>query len=303
MKNLSIVNIGTYRAAMSVKMIEEHLAELIAKRTKVIQVGDASIISIRNTAGLTRHSLPIMLQPNDPRNNFGKNVFFLDTYGLKAQDIDFRYMATLLTAIWEDPSINESFFAVNRLALSLYGRWIAGGFNRRFGIDYADQNAVSVVIALYYILQGEDIQERDFNLERISKIIRMIADSTNVKDDVVKNVMMQYDLIKDGTVINYQWLMETLPKVCDILKYRMNDVTAMSVVSGSWYPNDVASPQLAMNYKPYFIAMLYTAFSDRNAGRTGLDSLIKNVLEGRRRDQADGFVRAIDGIIKEQVTQ
>lgn len=299
MSKQSITSIPTYSAATTALAINQHFEEFLAKTTKVITVADGSIISIRNQSGLSRHSLPIMISAEDQRNTTDKNLFFLDTFGLKDSEADFMYTATILSAIWEDPTINESFNGVQRLASGLYNQWLAGAYTRQFGLSVEEGNNVKVVVGLYYQFQGMEIDLSD--ADTIHRVIRQVADASGVPDRDVKGIIDKYDILTDGEVAEFSWFLTSLKKVSEILNYRMNGVTALSIVSNSWYRGMTAQPQLALNYKPFFIAMLYTAFNDRSASRTGIDIMIKNALEGRRRQQAETFVGAIESIMRAQV--
>ncbi len=296
----TIRDVSTYRSALSVKAVGEHFEEVLAKTTKLIEVGDGSVISIRNQAGLTRHTLPIMIPAEDARNTFDKNLFFLDTFGLKDNEADFMYTATLLSAIWEDPTINESYNSVARIAAGLYNQWVAGGYIRQFGLDVNEADNVRIVVTAYFFLQGTIIEEKDWRGDELYRLVRRIAEATGIPDKTVRGKMEAFELIKEDTHIDFNWLMTRLKEVSEILNYRMNPITALTAISSSWYRGMTAQPQLALNYKPFFIAMIYTAFNDRSASRTGIDNMIKTVLEGRRRQQAETFVGAIEGIIKEQ---
>lgn len=297
MSKRNLTTIPTYRASFTEQMTAEHMDSIIAKETRIVNVGDGAVISIRKQAGLKRHSLPIMLPAHDNRNTFDKHLFLLDTFGLKDYEADFMYNATLLSAIWEDPTINESFNSVNRLASSLYVRWLAGSYIRQFGLEFSDGDAVKVVTALYWYLNGETIDHAELSGERIHKLMAQVADASGVPIKDVKG-FIDNDILKDKETIDWNWYMRTLQEVSDVLKYRLNAVTALSIASNSWYRGMAAQPQLATQYRPFFISMLYTAFNDRSASRTGIDTLIKSTLEGSRRMQAETFVRAIDGIMR-----
>lgn len=303
MKNLTIREISTYLASHNTRAKNEHFSEIIAKTSKIVNVGDGSVIAIRNISGLTRHSLPMMVSSTNGRNTFGKNLFLLDTFGLKDNEVDFMYTATILTAIWEDETINENFSSVNRLASNLYNRWVAGTLIRQLGVDYDEHDNIKVVAGLYYILQGESINTETFRGDTIHRVYRQVAEASDVPIKNVKEIIDKLDLLDDGITLTWNWFFEALKKASNILRYRLTEVSAMTSISGSFYRGMVAQPQLALNYKPFFIAMLYTVFSDRSAARTGLDTLVKSSLEGRRRQQSEMFVGAIESIIKMNLSQ
>ncbi len=301
MKNFSIVTVGTYGASTTPKATGQHLDELIAGRTKIVEIGDSSMLSIRNTAGLSRHPLPILLPADHHTNSYKKNIIFLDTFGLNDSQTDFMYMAAVLTAIWEDENINESFNSVNRLASGLYVRWVADGYINQYGLEYTDADAVKTVAGLYYQLQGYQIDLNEFQDQDVYRVIRQVADSTGVPDKDVKKIIDKFDLIKDKQLIDFDWLIQAFKTVSDLLNVRMNHITALTLVSNSWFRGMAAQPQLALNYKPMFLAMLFTAFNDRSTARTQFDNMIKNTLEGKRRDQAEVFVSAMEAVVKAQV--
>lgn len=304
MKKLSIVEVASYNAATTHNATNGQFTEFLAKTTKVINVGDGSIISVRNKAGHVRHTLPIMISAENERNTYHRNIFFLDTFGLKDNEADFMYTATLLTAIYEDPTINECFNGVNRLASGLYVQWLANTYIRQYGLDVSESDNIKVVTALYWCSMGRYLND-DIKGDDAFKLIRQVADASGVPEKDVKVIIDKYELLdaNDETKrVDFTWYMWAMKAVSEILGYRMNGVSAMSAISNSWYRGMAIQSQMAMNYKPFFIAMLYTAFNDRSAARTGIDTLIKNTLEGRRRQQAETFVGTIESIIKAQLS-
>lgn len=303
MNKTKLVRLATYRAACGSACLTEHMEEMRAEQTRVVEVGEGSMISIRNIAGLRRHTLPIMLEAEDPKNTHDRNIFFVDTFGLKSNEANFMYNATVLSAIWEDPTINESFNGVGRLAPTLYVEWLASGYIRMFGLDYSESDAVKVVTALYYHLQGTTITEASIEGDNILALIRKVGDATSVQDRRVRDIIDTNDIFGDEVECNFEWYMAALRKVSKMLDHRLNNVSALAIVSNSWYRGMTSPPQLALNYRPFFIAMLYTAMVDSSAARTGIDNMIKNALGGNRRQNAEVFVSSIEGIMKEQLAK
>jgi len=300
MNKLSIVDTPTYKAAMSTGAKQDHLAELIAGTTKRIEVGDASVISVIRKSGPKRHSLPILISPDEASNTLHKNLLILNTASLRDHEANFMYTATVLTAIWEDETINEDYRTVSRMAANIFVRWTGGAVINRFGVAPADGDAVRIVAAIYYHFQGMRFNEDDYEGRGSYAILAKLAEATGVPNSRVKEIVDEFDFFEDKTLFDFTWYVSTLKRVSAILNDLVDAQALLASITNSWFPGLVVPPQLALQYRPFFIAMLYSAFNDRSASKTSFVRLITNILEGKRRRQGEIFVSAVESIMKAQ---
>lgn len=174
----------------------------------------------------------------------------------------------VLQKAWEAGSYDD-LRNISPLTAAVFARWIPGSISRQFGIDPSVELDLSIITAWYFfcLFDGDtyiDAQQRN---RMIAQVSRAVTTSVERCETVLKEIPHL------GTVKEYC----NYVKGCGLSTRleRFEPAVLMQLVSGSWFGNQARETvAVALEHPPTFIALLYSAITDRSYLKTKLSELV-----------------------------
>lgn len=189
-----------------------------------------------------------------------------------------------LIELWkDDPSY---LFSLSDLPMFVYAHWLGEAISKRKSLNPADNLKVVTVCAWYYaslyldpeLLRGGQLSESEL-YGMANRIARVTYNTSEAVVDLIQRI---------GVISSSHDLVEAL-KDLGILRLRdLNVGLIYSWVSNSWFGNTSSAEMvgIAVEYPPYFVAMLHTAITENTYRRTSFNDI---ALRKRRGDDTRSF--------------
>ena len=172
------------------------------------------------------------------------------------------YILAALQSSW----INEGTDSVIRLGhmqVYCFATWLANLITKRFALDLAQQQTLTIITAFYYLCLFND-GEHELDIGRMMKII---SRATGISSTAIHGVIGELPHI--GNIIEYIKLIKEV-LYTDRLEGLTPDILVV-LLGGSWFgPNHSEIVATALEYPPTFCGLIYLGLTDRANKSTGL---------------------------------
>lgn len=217
-----------------------------------------------------------------------------------------RLFATL-TAGWEDVAVNETYQTFTALPLRTFAQWVARSLSVRFDFSLEEQNRAAIYAALYYLCLGSSVTEL-FNSRNEAKTVAKLAAATNLPATLVQEVCANTDsdlFGDDDEPTSIYVLIALLQSISPQTKAVVSLPSLLAVTNRSWVgDNGPTLCTLALEYPPVFLALVYSAVKDNSYQQTTMAKLLKEfLLLGSQRDQANTYIRVVEGAMKQYLAK
>ena len=205
----------------------------------------------------------------------------------KHVEYDLARRRAVLHAIWRS---GDAYLIQNACSplIQVYAAWISESLAKHLNVDSFTQLKIANIAAWWYWCQNN--KEEDLTENRRSKIYREIAEATRCSYDTVED-----DLRDIGYFDDLEIFCNEVKERTDNSRIKYLDpASVIQLSTGGWigtWSREIMS--VAIEYPPYFIAVVYTAIHERGA-RSAL--FAKFVQRFSSRPEMKGFKQAIDRI-------
>ncbi len=256
--------------------------------------------------------IPLFTHPITILNSKGEKYICTDLrlfirQGAEIKDIDsavknrveynFVKSRAILNMLWLNGHVNE--MRINlAFGATVYAAWLAETIAKTFALDFGDQTTLSVISHAFY--QSLFIEKKELSPSDIDKIATSIIKITKLPATTVFGILEQIKELKD---IN-----DYCKAVTDILAnvrlQNFNLPVLLSIVPNSWYgTNNKEVIAAALEHPPTWLAMIYTALSERTYKTSKIYQLAEKY--GKRGGSSDfelAYVRMVKETTQEQPT-
>lgn len=208
--------------------------------------------------------------------------------------IEYRFMALrgLLQLRWNDNNNAQDLVNLGSLQITAFARWISEAVSRRLGLTPLEQMQVMSLSGYYYLNQFVDA--RTLHDDEKLKMATQAARATNVPVDKLLEMTDQLE----GTIHSISDFISALRQLVQSPRLDALTVAFMyGAMGGGWFgANAREIVAVALEHPPTFIAMVYTAVTDRTYHRCFLADLIARV--DRRGELGKQFVNNLTAYLE-----
>ena len=203
----------------------------------------------------------------------------------KHAENDLARRRAVLHAIWRD---SDRYLIQNACSplIQVYAAWISESISKHLNVDAFTQLKIANIAAWWFWCQSNT--EEDLNENRRAKIHREISEATRCS----------YDTVEDD--LNEIGYFDDLESFCNEVKERtdnsrikhLDPASVIQLSTGGWigtWSREIMS--VAIEYPPYFVAVVYTAMHERGT-RSALFAKFVQRFGGR--PEMKGFKQAIE---------
>lgn len=273
------------------------LSAFIKRELEIKNLGETAAVGFNQIRGnVPKSNLPYLFTQEAKENTTGKTLVLTDMYGVKDREQDFRQLHSYLIALWEDPSIGERFTSVRKFATKAYINWFGRTLANRYNIEFDDKQEMDIILAIYFYTIGGDLTEALD--KRNYKLYSDIAEITNAGAVKVSAVIAKHDLDTFES-FGFETMVHRIQNISKDLATKLGQNSIMAALSRSWHDEGgVFYCNLAIEYPPTFLALLYAAITDRGYSKTPFGRMVKEFAIGRNVNLGDTYVRQIGAIVK-----
>ena len=251
----------------------------------------------RKTNTIPKSNIPFVYLSSDEANTTNRTVVLCDGTGVRDLEADLRYVNTIITALWEDPTIHERFITVRKFATRAYVNWVGRGLMNRFNINFQDKVVMDVLLAIYYYsacgTPSEYFANGEFNA------VRQISEAINIPVARVVEVINDYKIADVESTYRFADCIVHIQSISDDLKSKITVTSATAVLSRSWYgEGGTFYSNLAVEYPPMFLTLLYFALVSTDFKRTNLANVVKEFAIGRNTNIGEMYVKQFNAYVQ-----
>ena len=228
----------------------------------------------------------------------GRSLLKLDGEPLKVDEYQHMIRLAALTSRWvKDPKdAANAISAMGDYPIRIFAAWVANTIGFRLGADLREQSVMRICFTIHFVQMLEDMEsdsngyvsERDYlRLSAIASRNTMGINTSKIMELLGDNIPKLNNLKE---TIDWIKLVLSSPRI-DQLNY-MFVVTSLGMHFMPKNRNQVVS---ALEYPPYFIAILFSALNERNYKQTRLSKVAQ---EPRQKDAATAFGIAVERYLK-----
>lgn len=174
----------------------------------------------------------------------------------------------LLQEAW-DARCYDDLRNISPLGISVFARWLPQLVTGPYGLDPSAQLDLSIITAYYYLCLFEP--DTKVPLTERQKYISQVARAVNTNFDRVEQVLEGLPHL--GTLVEY--CKAVRERNITVRLERYEPAVVMSLVGGSWFGNKARElVAVALEHPPTWLALLYSAITDRGYYRTTLAKLL-----------------------------
>jgi len=169
------------------------------------------------------------------------------------------------------------------LPMIAFLRWISETMARKFNLQPAVQQDVAILAAWWYYCQSLPANDattiKDVLHSIAPRIVRCVKYTTmNRVQEILENV---------GIIPNIAAFIEQLKQLGNLRLNEMSIQVFYAAISNSWFagPNPREVVQIAVEYPPYFIALVHTAVREKMYKKTPLAEIVL----AQKKDLIHGF--------------
>lgn len=210
------------------------------------------------------------------------NVRNRSEYGLQVRRV-------VLQRAW-NAGAYEDLRNISPLAAQVFARWIPEAITIKFGLDPAVQLDVSIITAFYFFCLFEPdtaLSERDRN-----RLVTQVARAVNTNFERVEEVIDEMPHL--GTI--KEFCAAIRDKNLSSRLERFQPGVIMTEVARSWFGTEARElVAVALEHPPTFLAILYSAVTDRSYYRSKLGDLVQRSF--KKGDQLNDFTLNFNRVI------
>lgn len=280
------------------RYINEYLQALINKDLDVREINDTSILAINSSNNdLPKMNVPIVLGTEHRANTQGKPIVMLDNNRLRDTDADLRLTLGLLMSAYEDPAIQERFYSVRKLATKAYVNWLGRALTSKFNLPYEDKVEMDIILATYFYCNADT--PKKYLGEGTYKGLADLDEITRYGLAKIESVLAKHELADLDITLTMERCIMCIRTISERTEKVITMANVMATVGYSWYgEGSNLFCNLAIEYPPMFITLMYFALIDRSFKRTNLGTVIKEFAVGRETRLGDNFTKQVSTIIK-----
>jgi hypothetical protein len=205
-------------------------------------------------------------------------------------ELDFLILRAILSKQWSDGD-QQGLSIIQDFPLRIYTRFLSEALVRRLGLDPLEQMKLAVLSGFFYLSQFEtDLKLNDRN--KTSFAIR-ISRATSIGTDKVLSILDEMHNFGDELVgCSLEDFCHDAKRVLTSIRAnQINPGIIIASISGSWYgANSRETVAAALEYPPFFNALIYSALSDRSYHGSYFAKLVAQI---DRNNNALGYQRAL----------
>ena len=260
-------------------------------------VNGSSILAVNRTKGqMPKTHLPYILHPTDGANTTDLTILMYDVNGVQSAEADLRYLNAMLTIGWEDPLMQERYLTTRKFATKAYMTWIGRSLRTRHNFSVEDQIQIDIILAVFYYSAVGNPSEI-FSRAKF-KSYTDIAEITMARASMILDVV-ERNGINEMSHFGLEEMVYMLTKVSDDTRSKISLPALQSQLSGSWVGEGrVYYSNLAMEYPPMFLTMLYNSLVERSFSRTPFSNVVQEFAVGRKSNVGEMFTRTLSEQIK-----
>lgn len=206
----------------------------------------------------------------------GRSLLRVDQTPVKLDDYQHAILTAGLTGMWmtQGPSMRRDLLNLGAFPAKVFINWVCGPIVTRLGLDMGQAIIIRALAAIYYVQCFDPYpanatkDDRDRLLVRCNRLLP--AMDINTLEQLVGEIP-QLNKLDDFI----QWMIKSL----DTPRLHQLNVdfiyTALGTNFGPRYREAVA---VALEYPPVFLAMVYTACTQRSYQKSGLGRIIENLI-------------------------
>ena len=281
---------GAYRA--------NYLAAFIRGELEAYTLQESIIIGIsRNKDAAPRSNIPFVFLPDEEANTQNKTIVLCDGTGIRDLEADLRFVNLILTSMWEDPIIHERFSAIRKFAAKAYITWFGRSLMNRYNLNWSDKIEVDILAAIYYY-SADGVPSDHFGPDNFTAM-RQIAEIVNVPTSRVADVIADRSFGDTNSTFTFKDLIDCIGEVSTDLKSKVSVTSVTAVLANSWYgEGGKFYCNLAVEYPPMFMTLLYFALVSTDFKRTNLANLVKEFAVGRQVNQGEMYVKQLNTYVR-----
>lgn len=295
-----MINYNQTRMGLSyTQYIRQYLEGLARGVLETSTLNETSLLGVNRKKGeLPKTNLPYVVPNNTDINTRNQTLVLGDVSGLRGEEADLRYTNMILTALWEDPNIGETFVTTRKFAAKAFMHWYGRNLMTRFNLNYEDMTKINILAAIYYYCSTSTPE--DMLKESNYKVYADLGEVTGVGVNRVINVIKEFNLEKHDGNFTIEHLISMMNQVSDDTKGKITYQSVTSTLAHSWYgEGGVFYCNLATEYPPMFLTLLYYALVDKSVyGKTRFSVLVNEFAVGRKSNVGEAFTRQLHSIIK-----
>lgn len=174
----------------------------------------------------------------------------------------------LLQAAWNERAYDD-LRNISPLGIQVFARWLPQSIAGPYGLDPSSQLDLSIITAYYYLCLFEPDTKVPVN-ER-QRYIAQVSRAVNTSFERVEEVLDGIPHL--GTLTEY--CKAVREKNITVRLERYEPAVVMTMVAGSWFGNKSREiVAVALEHPPTWLALLFSAITDRGYYRTSLSKLV-----------------------------
>lgn len=229
---------------------------------------EVTVIDVRPFTKMTQHHGPAIT----------KNV-----------DYDIACRRALLHGIWRT---SDRFLLANSLSsvMQIYASWISESICKRLDVDALTQLKIANIAAWWFWCQYNE--ESDLTENTRPRVYRIISEATRSSFDSVEEDLDEISYFDD-----LQLFINEVKERCDNPRVKhLDPASLIQLASGGWmgtWAREIMS--VAIEYPPYFAAVVYTALHERGMRSAMFTKMVQRFAS---RPELKGFKNSIDALAK-----
>jgi hypothetical protein len=207
-------------------------------------------------------------------------------------EYNFAKSRAILNLVWlnRDPSILKTSMM---FAGMVFTTWIADAISKVYALDLKDQTMLAIITSLYYQSLFTDDSEIDEEAKRRMAVHTINA--TRAPSELVFEVLDKITVMND--INDY---CENVKSILENIRLEnFNHAGMIQILKSSWYGhNALELVAISLEHPPTWIAMVYTAMSEKTYKNSSIYRVIDRV---KRRGNAEEFMKNYVGLVKEHI--
>ena len=207
-------------------------------------------------------------------------------------EYNFCKSRTILNLIWvnDNPSILRNLFS---FASTVFTVWLSETISKTLNLDPSQKSIISAITSFYY--QSLFLDNSSYTEEQKMLLVKNAMKVTNIPSN---NLFSLLDKIEK--LDNLEDYCKTIVKLVDSVRLeKFNLAMLLTIISSSWYgTNAKENISVALEHPPTWIAIVYTAVTDRTYRKSTLSTFCESL---GRRGLSEEFTKNFVSLINENL--
>ncbi len=207
-------------------------------------------------------------------------------------EYNFCKSRTVLNLIWvnDNPSILRNLFS---FAGTVFTVWISETISKTLNLDFNQKSIISAITSFYY----QSLFFDNSTLTEDQKML-MVKNAAKITNIPVNNLFSLLDKIDQ--LDNLDDYCKTIVKLVDNVRLeKFNLAMLLTIISSSWYgTNAKENISVALEHPPTWIAIVYTALTDRTYKKSTLSNFCENLS---KRGAGEEFTKNFISLISDNL--